>query len=202
MDKTKRGNESKFTTKNILVKAIVILLFLTLVSTCLVSGLFAKYATKGNSADSAHVAAGGSLEIWEHAATLENGIYVLDEVKKTTNNLYSKVIPGVDIPKDPFIQLHLEKTEVDYKLYLQVIKSDYFPETVTFALTDKWLPYDEANGIYVYDGYFDAGTPFTEDIPILKNDMLFVGEHYVGRDENGSDQKFSLTFQAYLKQVD
>lgn len=202
MDKTKRGNESKFTTKNILSRTIVILLFLTLISFCLVSGLFAKYVSNGDSTGSAHVAAGGSLEIWEHTATLENGIYVIDETKKTINNLYSKVIPGVDIAKDPFIQLHLENTEVDYKLYLQVIKSDYFPETVTFALTDKWLPYDEAKGIYVYDGYFDAGTPFTDDIPILKNDTLYVSEHYVGRDDDGNDQKFSLSFQAFLKQVD
>lgn len=202
MNTSKRTSDSNFAGRNTLVWVITILLFLTLISTFLASSLFAKYVTNGDSANSAHVAAGGSLEVWEHVATLENGIYELSETQKTDNNLYSEVIPGVDIAKDPYVRLYLENTEIDYKLYLQVTKSEYFPETVTFSLTDKWLPYDEAKGIYVYDGYFDAGTPFTDDIPILKNNKLYVGEHYYGKDADGNDLEFSLTFSAYIKQVD
>lgn len=204
MDRSKYGNKSHNSFGNILYWAVGTLIMLTVISTLMLSNLFAKYIVTDSSSNSANVAAGGEMLLLEHKATLVSGVYVLseDEADLVTTNNYDKVIPGVDIPKDPFVRLNLEASEVDYKLYVKVIKSENFPETVTFKLTDKWLPYNEAKGIYVYDGYFDAGTSDIDDIPILKNNKLYVGDHYVGTDDNDVPQSFSLTFEAMLKQVD
>lgn len=204
MDRSKYGNKSRSSFGNTLYWTVGILIILIMISTLMLSNLFAKYIVNDSAADFAQVAAGGEMFLLEHEATLENGIYVLseDEDDLITTNDYDKVIPGVDIPKDPFVRLNLENSEVDYRLYIKVIKSEHFPETVTFELTDKWLPYDEAKGIYIYDGYFDAGASDIDDIQVLKNNKLYVSEHYVGTDEDGNLQSFSLTFEATLKQVD
>ena len=202
MNGSKYGKKSQFTTQNILVWIVGILLMLTMISTWLLSNLFAKYVGNDADSDSARVAAGGQIELWEHEAELKNGIYVLNETKKFEGNTYEKTIPGVDIAKDPRISLDLEYAEVDYELYVKVTESDYFPATVTYELTDNWKVYDESKGIYKYKGYFDAGTPDIDDIQILKDDTLYVSEHYVGKDQDGNDQQFSLTFTAWLKQVD
>lgn len=174
---------------------------LTMLSTLLVSNMFAKYVNIDAYLEAAHVANGGSIELCEHEAELKNGIYVLDESVETTLNTYKKVIPGVDIAKDPFIRLDLENAEVDYELYLQVTESTYFPETVTYKLTDDWVEFDKVKGIYKYEYTFDAATSYDE-IQILKGNKLYVSEHYVGKDTNGNDLEFSLTFNAWMKQID
>lgn len=220
---------SKFTKKEKLSFGAVlywitgILLIITMLSTWLLSSLFAKYAVYADANDAANVANGGYFVLLEHKAkpvqsdeyeleyNEENGfyeldpanyIYVLDDEEEFEENIYENVMPGVDIPKDPLIRLSLENSEVDYQLYVQVVKSIYFPDTVTFKLTDEWEEFDKAKGIYKYKGYFDAGTAYTDDIKILKDDKLEVSEHYVGKDKNGNDLEFALTFNVWLKQVD
>ena len=186
----------------ILYRTVGVLLVLTLLSIWLVSGLFAKYVTSGNDSDSAHVAGTGivTFDVVEHKAEetgTNSGVYRLlsGEQNEVKGNLYSKVLPGVDIPKDPFVKLKLVNAEVAYTLYLQVTESNPFPEYVTYELNKTlWECIDEKNGVYQYKGAIEAGTN-SYTIEILKDNMLYVSEHYVG---NG---KFSLTFSAYLMQA-
>lgn len=201
MDRSKSGNKSQLTAGNILYWSVGILFILTMLSTWLASNLFAKYIVNDSASDSAHVAAGGEIELYEHEPILKNGVYELDLDSKVTGYTYKKVIPGVDIAKDPFVKLNF-KAEVDYELYMQVTKSEYFPETVTYKITDDWVLINEDKGIYRYKVYLDAATLHDVEIKILLNDKLYVSEHYVGRDQNGKDQEFSLKFDAWLKQVD
>ena len=201
MERNKYGKKSQFTIHNILFWTVGIILTLTMFSTCMVSNLYAKYVVEHSYTDSARVAAGGEINIYEHEPKLENGIYVLNESIKTTAYTYRKVIPGVDIAKDPIIELKLDKSEVDYELFVQVTESDFFPETVTYELTNTWELFDEDKNIYKYKGIFDAGTPYSE-IHILKDDKLYVSEYYVGKDKDGNDLEFSLTFKAWLRQAD
>lgn len=228
------GNHAKkaqFSFGSILYWAVGILLVCTLLTVWLVSGLFAKYITSGGDPDAAHVAGTGvkTLEVREHEASefpkVNSGEYRLDLLKEVSGNTYEKVLPGVDIPKDPFVRLELENAEVDYELYLTVTETN-FPfdvvtgrKMITYELTDEWELQpklsDETKGIYVYKykTYFDAGMNYTrtETLPkkgqnrsviwILKKSRLYVSEHYYGGDPT-STNTFSLTFEAQLKQVD
>lgn len=185
---------------NILYWTVGTLFMLTMLSVWLVSGLYAKYLVSDTTGDSARVAGGGQMAVLEHEAyeTYENsGVYDLhrDDNHLVPGNAYEKVLPGVDIPKDPFVRVNVENAEVDYELYIKVIPSADFPKTVTYTLTDMWLPVVGQDGVYKYNGYFDAGSE-KDNIPILKDDTLYVSQYFVGKGD------FSLSFEAWLKQVD
>ena len=194
---------------DIVYRAVGILLMLTMLTSWLVSGLYAKYVISYTIGDSAKVAETGimKLELWEHKANETKtetggpgGKYELDLKDEVKGNAYEKVLPGVDIPKDPFIRLELKDTVVGYELYVRAIESDPFPEYVTYELTSDWECVDPDNGIYKYKDVFEANKPYNytdgSEIQILKDEMIYVSEHYVG-----SGQKFTLTFEAWLSQV-
>ena len=208
MSRGKYAKKTQLSVGNIIYWMVGVLLILTMLTIWLVSGLFAKYVISDNRGDSAHVASTGikKLELLEHKANEfpeeDSGEYRLDLDTEVTRNAYEKVLPGVDIPKDPFIRLELDKAEVDYELYIKVTESNPFPENVKYELTNKWELVDSDNCIYKYKDVFEAGNSYTHTdrrnvIWILKSNRLYVSEHYVG---NG--QKFTLTFEAWLKQVD
>lgn len=219
MYKGRHVKKSQLQFGSILYWTVGSLLILTMLTTWLLSGFYAKYVTTDNVEDGARVARGGAVYLWEHKAKetgKNSGIYELleDDDDLVAKNKYKKVLPGVDIPKDPFVRLDLEKAEVDYVLYLEVIKSDPFPDdTVTYGITNVWKYVETKNGgktdVYVYVGDTDPDSvedaePYvfksqeeTEDISIIEDDILYVSEHYYGGDDG-----FSLTFSAYIRQVD
>lgn len=201
MGETNRQNRRRDSGHGILYWMGCVLLVLSLASTCFLCGLLAKYTTQSSGGDSARVAKGGNIVLWEHKANLENGIYVLDESKNVRSNTYDKVIPGVDIAKDPYIQTSLAGSEVDYKLYLKVTKSDAFPDTVTFDLTSDW-EYDKEKDVYLYTGNLERFREEDGKIQVLKDNKLKVSEHFIGDDGKTKPQSFSLTFQAWIVQVD
>ena len=199
----KNEKKEKLSIGNILYWAVGGLLVLTILTISLVSGVFAKYVISYDFYDSAHVASSGigKLDIWEHYAEetgTDSGVYQLNtKVAMVKENQYNKVLPGVDIPKDPYVYLQINNTAVSYELYVQVTETN-LPETVTYELTDDWeLERSDATKglkVYKYNGTIDSSFN-KESIQILEENMLYVSEHYVG---NG---KFSLTFSAYLMQA-
>ena len=202
MKQGKYAKNAQLSIGKILYLAVGALLILTMLSTWMFSGLLAKYVVSDKYPDSARVASSGvgTWELQEHEAkeTYENsGIYeLLTDKDPVKGNEYEKVLPGVDIPKDPFIKMGLKDTELPYELYLEVTEKN-LPDTVTYELTDDWIFVSKAGGVYKYKYKyaFDVGTTYSGEIKILKNDKLYVSEHYVG---NGS--VFSLSFDAYLIQ--
>lgn len=192
MKNTKRSAGSR------LYWAVGMLLVLVMLTTWMVCGLFAKYITTNQDDDTARVAATGVkvFTVLEHEAVPDvSDVYSLGS-SEVTGNDYEIIPPGFDIPKDPFVRVELENSEVDYYLYVQVIKSEHFPEDLVSVLVDdaNWKVFDAANNIYQYTGYFDAGT-HTKEIPILKGDKIYISQYYDGT-------PFSVSFQAWLKQVD
>ena len=187
--------------------AVGVLLTLTLLTTWFLSGLYAKYVVSGNRSDSAQVAGAGvvKLELWEHSAVLKDGVYELDQTAEVDKNSYGKVIPGVDIAKDPFIKLELQDPPVDYELYLNVTENNFPTYTtggksvkaVTYELREEWEFVKEQNGAFVYRYKGSIAPNFKGTIPILKDDKLEVSEHYTG-----NTGAFSLVFSAYLQQTE
>lgn len=208
-----RAKGSKRTAGDTLFWAVGILLVLAMLSTWMVCGLFAKYLVSDREKHSARVAGTGvkTFAVAEHKAenvSEEKNDRVYDLLDgndgrknvEVTQNVYEIIPPGYDIPKDPFVKLVLKDAEVDYELFIRVVKSDDFPEeTVTVLLDDMWEPVQGEPDLYKYKGYFDAGTDYdlTGDkvIYILKNNLVYVSQNYKGED-------FSLSFEAWLKQVD
>ncbi|MCH5183118.1 MAG: hypothetical protein J1E00_03000 [Oscillospiraceae bacterium] len=206
----KTANNARYTKRpagGVLYWAVSVLLVLTLFTTWMACGLFAKYLSTNDELDSARVAATGvkTFELLEHkvknvSETDPTAVYefVKDEFT-SKGNTYDTVPPGYDLPKDPFVRLELVDAEVDYRLYVRVTKSEDFPDTIDVKLRDCWQPVPGQKDVYVYDGYFDAGQNYdcTGDkvIYILDNNLLYVSQYYAG-------ETFDLSFEAWLAQVD
>lgn len=206
----KAANNAKHTKRSaggVLYWAVSVLLVLTLFTTWMACGLFAKYLVGGDDKDSARVAATGvkTLELLEHRVKNVSDVdpttvYTFVDGKFTSKgNTYDTVPPGYDIPKDPFVRLELVDAEVDYRLYLRVTKSTDFPKTIDVKLRDCWQPVPGQDGVYVYNVYFDAGQNYActgdDVIYILENNLLYVSQFYAG-------EPFTVSFEAWLAQVD
>lgn len=147
---------------DILFRVAGVLFLLVMLSVWLICGMFAKYVVTDENSDSARVAAFASIGVLEHEAKLVNGLYQLTD-KEVSENTYAKVIPGVDIPKDPFVRLN-GTAEVDCTLYLRVTE-EKFPtcikpvDAITFELTEQWTKVTDNqwkfdnndDGVHVFD---------------------------------------------------
>ena len=182
---------SKLHTHTILFWTVGVLLILSLLTVWFINGVSARYHNAKEGGDSARMAMGlPMVELKEHKANLVNGTYVLDNGTEVTGNTYNRVIPGVDIPKDPFVRL-TGSSEISYGLYMQVTKSEAFPSTVSYTLLEGWEAVTGQDGVYRY-----TGTLTGDLIYILKNNQLKVSENYV------DDGEFSLSFSAWVEQID
>lgn len=194
--------------------AVCVLLVLTVLTSWSISGVYAKYVYSAAVADSAGVANMGisKFELKEHyaedisddlAKVAELGtLYKLDlDVDTVLNNSYSTVIPGVDIPKDPFINLVLTNNEINYELYVKVDESDFYTATYTgtdgkehrfisYELDDVWRPVIENDevvpGLYKYVGAVEADED--EDVPayVFKAGTKYNVKYSVTDDEKNS----------------
>ena len=191
----RKGKHAKKTTRfggngKIVYRTAGILLVVTLLSVHLMGGLYAKYTHSASASDAAQVAAGlPAIELKEHKAVLTDGIYVLNSTE-VAGNTYERVIPGVDIAKDPFVRLS-GTSEVSYALYVKVEEKN-LPSTVTYKMADGWSPVTGQAGVYQYTGTITSNTP----IYILQGNKLTVSEKYV---DSGA---FSLNFSAWIEQID
>lgn len=177
-------------------RIVSILLILVLISAWFLCGLLAKFASSVHDIAQARVATISTLEVYEHEANLEDGVYTLDLDEKVRENFYETVIPGVDIAKDPFIEM-TKKTETESYLYVKVIE-DHLPNTITYQMATGWtLLSTETEGavtekVYVYNTVVGPG--FGSVVYLIRNNKLVVSENYSG------GAQFKLSFTAYLGQ--
>lgn len=138
----------------------------------------------------------GNFVLKEHKAeaqTANPGVYELNLDEEVVANTYS-VVPGVDLPKDPFVRVNNLKA----KAYLFIeVKSD-LPETLKFSIVDAWeaTTLTGQNGGTVYtlkSGALDANSSLIQTI--LEGDKVFVEDDYAG-----SASK-DLKFYGYLAQA-
>lgn len=119
----------------------------------------------------------------------DDGTYSLDTSKPVENNTYT-LMPGVDVPKDPKITI-TGKTAIPAYLYVEVLESKDFPDTVTYALTDNWTLLEGHSNVYYYNGDLPTGD---STVQILKNNTVYVS------DAISHNTAATLTFRAYLFQ--
>ncbi len=186
-------------------RAAGILFILTLFSMRLVSGMLAKYTASDTQSDQARTAGMASAALYEHKAELQNGIYVLDRETIVSSNQYAKVIPGTDIPKDPYIQLD-GKNEVACVLYVEICTDQ--PDAVSWQIgTDftKVTGRTGPNNGWLYQ-YQQPIPPHTEKTVshILTSDKITVSESYKDITSPAPDELggFEMDIHAYLVQID
>ena len=142
----------------------------------------------------------GEFDLKEHVATADaKGVYSLSKTELTNSNSY-KVLPGVNLPKDPFISIS-GKTEVASYLYVEVVDNLGANSGLSYALTSDWtkLELKGANGgdVYVYQNGLlitDKNAPTT--VSILKGNVVTVGQ-----DVNVGEDGVDITFYGYMAQA-
>lgn len=206
------------------------LLAMVLVCAISVTGTMAyltSQANEGAGVVNTFMASGGGVIV------TEEGVFTLEEheVTQAADGTYTKgtsllptstkagnsynLLPGTEVPKDPFITLK-GKTAAPAYLYLEVVETGSFTayddttkagSDVTYALTDKWeeltgvtganggkvYVYKVADANYIVDDKTFAN-PYT--IQILKDDQIVVGNK-LNIVENS---ELKLEFYAYLAQ--
>lgn len=213
MRNSRHSKDSQSIVHNVIYRTAGVLLILAMLSVWMLSGLYARYVVSERFEDSATVqkTGVGNLELLEHEAVLientdkalqQDSVYELTN-NEVTENKYDVVLPGVDIPKDPFIRItkdstaSADETSVTYNLYLKIVKEN-LPDTVTYEIAEGWEPVESENAeVYTYKYNEVIDSKFSGTIYILKDNKLEVKEGYVG---NG--KTFSLTFDAWVKQIE
>ena len=172
-------------------------------------GLYAKYVREFSFEGSLTISVdlAKSFSLYEHqVAQNSDGTYVVSSGARVASNTYH-VVPGIDIPKDPTIEI-VEKTKIPALLYLEVVDGVDHRE-INFELEDRWEFMADIEGVHegskVYV-YASGGMPVVFDntmdpdsmlnIGIIENDILTVSANAK------YDSDISLDFYAHLVQID
>lgn len=198
----KHVKKSWLSAHDVIIRTVGILFVLTMLSVWLLCGLHAKYAVSGSTSDSARVAKGVEIKVLEHDIELikdaqealkQDSVYKLLTDKEKKSNTYDVVLPGVDLPKDPFVKIE-GVAEVNYELYITVDDKN-LPDTVTYEVdTDNWTETPAGSKTYKYNSVIDSSYD-GEELYILKNNEVKVSEKHTAK-------SFSLAFDARVIQVD
>lgn len=109
----------------------------------------------------------------------------------------TKIIPGVDIPKD--LRVTVKADSVDCWLFVKVVETGTFvPDKVTYSIADGWTKGDGAipEGVYYREV---KGVTADEVFPVLKDDKIIVSDALT-KEEIQNITGPTLTFTAYAVQ--
>lgn len=184
-----------FIKKNKLTALILLLSVIGVVILSVVGGVLAKYITEKRLSGKINVSGqlAVSIEIVEHNIDrLPSGEIVLDTTKESTHNEYP-LMPGVDVAKDPFVRV-TGFSGADSWLYVEVVKSSGFPDTITFEIDSGWTKLDGVSGREIYYKALGASDAGDVTANILKGQKLIVS------DKLARETIATLTFNAYIAQ--
>lgn len=167
------------------------------------TGVYAKYVMEQPITGTASITAKlGSVQVLESEAVPNAlGEYTLNTALAVTENTYNIVIPGLDIPKDPYVVIH-DKTEVPVYIFVEVVNKLSGSE-LTFAIDDDyWLEltgFQGANGgtVYVYTTNKTSAAAAVADpgrINILDGKQVTVGQELL----HGLTENLGLSFYATI----
>ena len=181
--------------------AVVVLLAILIIS--LVCFVGAKYATvitlEGKIKVTAKLAQ--EVELLEHKAIHQaDGSYTLSQTETTTSNAYV-LIPGLDVPKDPYIAI-TGKTPIAAYLFLTIDDNLEENSGISYTLADHWQQVEGKTNVYVYSSKVEntwnavSITADQTEIKILKDDIVNVSQTLV---DTLTDAE--LKFSATLKEI-
>lgn len=116
-------------------------------------------------------------------------------------NQQAKIIPGVDIEKDPKVTVKAN-SEACY-LFVKVEQTGNFVDgKVSYSIADGWTALEGENGVYYREV---AATTADMDFYVLKNNKITVSDKLTKGDIqnlSGANKTPKLTFTAYAVQQD
>lgn len=137
--------------------------------------------------------------VQEHKATRQSdGSYKLSETELVKENSYT-LIPGLDIPKDPFVTV-TGKTSIDAFLFLEVVNNtgsdaiSYTVDTTHWKKTE--IPPKNPNGtvyLHIIDGetaVLDEATASPYTVPILAGKTVEIKQGLLSSKPTGDPLKF------------
>lgn len=189
-------------------KTLTVAIALVLVVALAVGATYAYLTASSGPVKNTFVAGGavkqGDLELFEHVAKKNaDGSYTLDPAKKTDGNAYT-VMPGVDLPKDPTV--NVKAASGAYYLFVEVTKGEKVGgKTLAYAVdSSKWIRLNiEGREVYAYTA--DGQTPTIlnaelSNVTILANNKITVSGDAAKIGALTADNA-KLTFQAYACQA-
>ena len=167
------------------MKTFVAMLALVLVIGCAVGGTVAWLTQKTDAVVNTFTYGDISIELTE----------------TKPENKPAKIIPGVDIEKDP--KVTVKKNSEACWLFVEVKEEGTFvANKVTYSIADGWTKGDGTNiPANVYYRSVDAVTTNTS-FDILKNNKVTVSEELTKEEIKGINVQPTLTFTAYAVQKD
>lgn len=194
-------------------KVLLTILAVMLVCCIAVTGTLAFLTKESAQVTNTFVAAGGgeladTFELKEHIAEKQaDGNYALGDTETTdtvTGTNYS-VVPGVNLPKDPYVKV-TGKTDAPAYMYIEVVdglantglsytlESCWADTGLTGSHNGKIYVYSDANGAVILNE--DTDQDLT--VGILVDDEVVVAD---GDAFNLTDTQVALSFYGYLAQA-
>lgn len=197
----------------------------TLILLTALTGVYAKYVTDQALEERkiTITAELGTIQLLEHEAVKQNdGSYVLQGVgtdgkcdgtehthldgsAEKDGNKYEYVLPGLDIPKDPYVQI-TNKSPIEAYVFLKIETDNLKENGLTYTLKEHWQPVSDHPNVYVYSAKSDENwAPFqvtgdntsTFTIPVLENNKVVVSQK-LNKEATGLELSFSACMKQYV----
>lgn len=184
--------------------AVFALFVLTILSTHLVCGLYARYTISDTDQQGARVATMTGITLKEVSVS------VIDDIDEQVTNhriyqfgtgtqngfAYEYVVPGVDIPKNPYISTD-GKNEVPCYIYLEIAED--LPDTVTYSIREEWTEMEGITGrhggtMYYYRNVIKANEK-CEKLEIIENNLIYVSQYFK------AENSFEMNLYGYMIQT-
>ncbi len=187
--------------RNVSNKTVAILLALVLAIGCAVGGTLAWLISKTEPVVNTFTYGDINIDLYEHEYNARENTLGTEKTTKVDNY---KIIPGVDLPKDPTVEVKAN-SEACW-LFVKVEKENW-NNKVTYEIADGWTALTGQTGVYyreVEAATAKAGVPYY----ILKGDTTYangvvtVSENLTKAEVNSIATQPKLTFTAYAVQKD
>lgn len=186
-----------------------LLMFAVLLASLAGGAAYAKYVTQKQFDGSVTIKAElGTITLQEHTANRkEDGSYEL--LTTTTDKNEYIIIPGLDVPKDPFVTVQ-RASSIPVYVFVEVVGA-LDSSAVSFEIDDanwKKISASENNGkhggtVYVYTGGGDGpkivtqNSDFTSPVYILKENKVIIGQELL----HDTPSNLGLTFYASMGHI-
>ena len=188
--------------RNVSNKTVAILLALVLAIGCAVGGTLAWLISQTEPVVNTFTYGDINIELYEHEYNAgENKL----ETKKATKVDNYKIIPGVDLPKDPTVEvkanseacwLFVKVEEENWPAFVDANKT----KKVSYSIANDWNALQGQTGVYYREV---AANDKAQEFPVLKGNTVTVSDTLT-KDEVDQlkEKKPTLTFKAYAVQKD
>ncbi len=123
----------------------------------------------------------------------------LDESKEVSSESDYKMIPGIELPKDPFVTVKASSEKC--WVFVTVTKSENFDTFMTFEMDTNWseVEKDGLTTVYKYGDKVDASNA-VQVLNVLKDKQVCVKEDVTKAQLDAVTSNPTLTFKAYAVQ--